>query len=381
VRDMISRSKLTYSLIGGFILAAVSVYLLASGVGGSVLRFDSTRFQIASGQGLLTQNGFEITAAAPETNQAMVVVSLDQPVEAEDFPNVSFKVPGLDQAVGAGMFWITAVEPTKGHPMPLTMEQVRSGRVSLETAPEWRGKILRIGFVVQGPWSAPVTFRELGVLPREVAFSELAARWARQWTHWTPWDGRAINFYMGAELTERQITPVVFTALWVLWAALIFFAWRGEQLRTTLAVLVLGGWALLDTRWQIDLWQRHGRELDEAVFLEDQRRQMMLSELKARQFDSRPDARIFIISADPTGYAAYRTRYHLAAANTSFGLDRLPSAAERREGDYLIVFGLRDRLEYSRSSGILESSSERISADLIANAPEIGGVFRVRAER
>jgi hypothetical protein len=79
------------------------------------------------------------------------------------------------------------------------------------------------------------------------------------------------------------------------------------------------------------------------------------------------------------GYAVYRTRYHLGAADTSFGLDRLPSIAERRAGDYLIVFGLRDRLEYVRSRGVIESSTESIPVDLIANSPETGGIFRIRA--
>jgi hypothetical protein len=376
---MISRDKLIYSIIIGFLLAALTIYLLAGGAGGSAVRYESGRFQTIAGQGVLTQSGLELIAPDSSTGQVMVIVPLDQPINAADYPMVSFKVPGLERASGAGIFWITAADPSRGHPMPLTLDQVRTGLVSLEGSPQWRGQVVRIGLVVQGPWSGQVTFRELGVLPRDVRMEDVAARWFRQWIHWAPWDAGASNFYVGAERSERRVTPVVFVSLWVLLACLVYLAWRGDRPLWVVAALVLGGWSLLDLRWQIDLWQRHGVEEPDAVLVADQRRRETLSQFRATQIAANPDARVFVISGDPIGYAVYRTRYHLGATNTSFGLDRLPSITERRAGDYLIVFGLRDRLEYVRSRGVIESSTESIPVDLIANSPETGGIFRIRA--
>ena len=375
---MISRNKLLYSIIAGFALSWLAMVLIEGGIAGPSARYDSTAFKIVTGQGLLTQSGFEVTAPA-ESGQAMVVVELPKPLEAAQIPQLTFKAPGIERAAGAGMFWVTAADPTRGTPMPLTLEQVKTGEVNLEGNPNWRGEILRVGFIVQGPLGAPVVFRELGLVGIDQSLGNLVTRVARQWTHFSGWDGGAVNFYLGAERSERRLTPLVFTTLWVLFTALVYFAWRGERRRWVIAAVVLGGWLLLDLRWQLDLLQRHGQDEPDPALMADQRRQTLLSELKERQFDQRPDSRVFIISADTTSYAVYRTRYHLGATNTSFGLDRLPSAAERRAGDYLIVFGLRDRLEFSRSRGVLESSTESIPVDLITNSPETGGIFRIRS--
>jgi hypothetical protein len=375
---MISRSKLAYSVTAGFLLAWIAAYFLEGGIAGPSARYDSTRFQAVAGTGVLTQSGFEVTSAAPN-GQAMVVVELPESIDASDFPQITFKAPGLESAAGAGLFFITAAEPTRGFPIPLTLEQVRAGSVALDSVPNWRGEIIRIGFVVQGPWPQPVVFRELGLVPLERSLGALVTRVSRQWVQWSGWDGGAVNFYIGADRSERRLTPLVFTSLWVLFAALIYLAWRGEQRRLVIVSLILGGWLLLDLRWQVDLWQRHGADEPDPALLADERRRALLTQLKESQLGQRPDARVFIISADTTGYSVYRTRYHLGATQTSFGLDRLPSANERREGDFLIVFGLRDKLEYSRSRGVIESSTEIIPVDLIANSPETGGIFRIRA--
>ena len=98
---MISRNKLLYSIIAGFALSWLAMVLIEGGIAGPSARYDSTAFKIVTGQGLLTQSGFEVTAPA-ESGQAMVVVELPKPLEAAQIPQLTFKAPGIERAAGAG---------------------------------------------------------------------------------------------------------------------------------------------------------------------------------------------------------------------------------------------------------------------------------------
>ena len=109
----------------------------------------------------------------------------------------------------------------------------------------------------------------------------------------------------------------------------------------------------------------------------DQRRREALSKLR-EEFNGFGQARILLVSHDPSGYVAYRSRYHLGAARTSFAMDRLPTSAERQPGDYLLLMSSTEPLTVDKARGFVSSQTERIPVDFLKNAPEAGVLLRVR---
>jgi len=376
---MISWPKLAVAVTGGLLAALVALFLLSGGLPAEPTRVGAERFQQGAGTGGLSAAGFAVTGVGVN-EQALVFVSLQPPVAAEEYPIIRLSAMGLDKAQGAGVFWVNSDEPTRGHPRPLTLAEVRGGQIDLTGSPAWRSQIIRLGFIVQGPLSAPVVFDSVTLEGRPVSLTTFMSRLVRNWVSLSHWDGGSINFYVGSEKTERVLTPTLTLGLFVLFSAVFYLLLRGPNPLVVAASLVVLAWGLLDLRWQADLWHRHATSMADPALEKDRLRADQLEQLRARWPQEPVGRRIFIVTSEPSGFDAYRTRYHLGALPTSFGLSRLPTATERRPGDVLIVLGLRERLEYSVPKQRLETDQESISAVLIWNSPQTGGIFQIRPE-
>lgn len=377
---MITRYKVLLAVLGGGVLALATLFLLEGGIDGPTIRLDSRQFALVSGQGSATQAGFQLTGAG-DNAQAMVVANLPYPVSAAEYVSLTFKAPGLDQVQGSGVFWITAGNPTQAWPRALALPEVQAGEVQVVDHPQWSGQITRIGFVVQGPLMSPVTFQEVGLIPRSVQFATVLDRLAGHWTTVSEWDGGSINFFLGVERSERRISPSLLMLCWVIYFGLIYLLLRGPNPTLTLTIALLAATFVLDARWQMQLWYRHFNHGDDPVLVKDERRAQKLSEARRQLLDSlAEDQRLFIVSDDPSGYDVYRTRYHLGSVPTSFGLDRLPRSDEWRPGDLMLVLGLNERLDYQRSTRLVITRSASLPATLLSNTPEAGAIFQLRAE-
>lgn len=376
---MISWPKLAVAVSVGLLAALGTLFLLSGGLPAEPTRVGAEQFQLGSGTGGPSATGFVVTGVG-SNEQAMVFVSLQPSIEAEEYPIVRLNATGLDKAQGAGVFWVNSDEPTRGHPRPLTLAEVRGGQIDLAGSPAWRSQIIRVGFIVQGPLSAPVMFDSVTIEGRPVSLANFVSRVGRNWVSLSDWDGGSINFYVGAEKTERVLTPTLMIGLFALFAGVIYLLLRGPSPLVVVASLVVLGWGLLDLRWQADLWHRHATSMTDPSLEKDRLRAGQLEQLRVQLPEVPEGRRIFIVTSEPSGFDAYRTRYHLGALPTSFGLARLPTAAERRAGDVLIVLGLKERLEYSVPRQRLETDQESISATLIGNSPQTGGIFQIQPE-
>lgn len=375
----------------GLVLALLAMHLWQMSLKAPDVRFEARDFQLIGGEGSLTQTGLEVRAPA-ENGQAMVMVPLPR-VPASEIETLTFKARGLDQAFGSGLLWLTAEEPARARSVPLSLSIVQAGEISTANLEGWEGEVIGVGFVVQGPFTEPVVFQQLGTVPAQVGLGDTLVRMMGNLTHWTDWEGGSVNFYIGAERQERRLTPALMVGLWVLFSIAVYalgmrmVAGRAggdpidlQKLATASLVLFLLGWALLDIRWQIDLWQRHVSAWTDPTLADDAERKIALQALRTQVLDPVPDRRVFLISAQPTEYRTYRTRYHLGAAPVSFGMNRLPTVAERASGDILLVLGSTDRLIFERATGRLESSTESIPVTLLGNTPQTGGVFLIAEE-
>jgi hypothetical protein len=382
--DMLSRRSIALTVSAAVLAVPLAVLILWLWERLSTepsARFEGVSFQLLSGEGGFGQGGLELRQVGPNGQGIMGVRIRNLP--AEKFGEISFSMLGLENAQGAGVYWHRKSDPGVSHARALSIDEVRNGRARLDVDPQWVGEIQTFGFIVQGPIKSAVVLRSLGFVPDNAAVSEVFSRLVQNWTSVTDWGGGSVNFYIGAERDERRLTPVAFGLTWLFSGLLIFLilrrmGWVNDDELPVTAVAVAGFlvvWAALDLRWQVDLWQRHFVPTDDALVAADERRAKLWAEVRPRLFNAQ--SRVFIVSDDPSGYLAYRTRYHLGATRSSFGMLRLPNVAERRAGDLILILGSREPLQVDRSKNLLFSPSESVPATLVFNSPELGTVFRV----
>jgi len=135
----------------------------------------------------------------------------------------------------------------------------------LRQVPEWRGRIVEIGFA-QFP-VAQLVPPPRGFKPFEIVEAGLwSPSWRGDvlalWTDWFgawPWTQRSVHALGRDTDTPRALSLVVCVAIAVgvaiLCAALIL-GWRGRQLMMQSALVAGMGWIVLDATWQAGLWGR-----------------------------------------------------------------------------------------------------------------------------
>lgn len=353
-------------------ITLVLLFLVERNAGVPELRLEGFVFQLLVGQGGMTPSGLELRAP-DASGRALAALPLSN-LRAERYRALRFDVTGLDLAAGSSLYWVRADQPTVGLSRPLTLEEARRGDVQLDQDPRWRGEILSVGFIVQSPFDSPVLIRSIGFVPNETSFGDVTRRLLDNWTYLSDWDGGSVNFYVGARREERRLTPVVMVSIWLVTALLLGWVLGAKSMSV---VMLLVAWGLLDVRWQADLWARHLQPTNDSALEADARRAATLQEWR-NSWMTDATSRVFIVSDDPSGYAAYRSRYHLGAVRTSFGMTRLPNLAERRAGDFVLVLGSREPLQLNRRAGLLMSPTETVPIDLLAGTAEAGTLFRVR---
>ncbi len=342
------------------------------------LRFEGPSLMVLEGDAVASQGGLQVRGTSPQ-GRVIVGVGLAG-IDASRLGAVVFDAPGLQTATGAGLYWTARSNPSLGIPRELSLAEVVRGRADLSTDPRWTGNLESLGLIINGPLKGEITIRYLGLVPQRPGLTDVAAQLARNWVSPADWDGGAVNFYIGADRTERRYTRALSVLLWILSFAVL--CRLAERLRVaqppiekTLLVALLVGWALLDLRWQTDLVHRYLAPSNDQLVEVDRRRAALWAQ--ARKPLEREGTRVFLVSDDPSSFLTHRTRYHLGSVRTSMGMTRLPQRSERRAGDYLLVLGSREPLSYDAARGVLSGGGEAVPARLLFNSPVIGALFEV----
>lgn len=290
-------------------------------------------------------------------------------LQADAFASVVVEVEGYRPRDTLHVLWSTTAAPDTVVGMPLSWSGGATLAARLEGQPPWRGGVTALGVGVVGPLAAPLTIRRLTLVPRSAAASAAAA-W-REWTAFEGLDAHSSNFVIGgSDRLRPRLRPVPATAAWLALALGVHILARGLRRRgpdpRVVAAVVLTGWAVLDLRWQVDLWRQLGltREryagkswLDKRLAAEDGDLFRFALELKARLPPS-PQV-VYLLARDPEGadrYLQLRTRYHLLPHNVCAN-DALPPA-EIAAGEYLVVLGSRSDLVYDDAAGTLRATPD-----------------------
>ena len=374
----------------GGALASVLVLLLFYRLGGLAvvappLVLTGAELRLVAGQGEPTPSGLEIRQPGPE-GVAAVQTPVRRMVRAALYNRLSWRVRGLEPDQRLRLAWVTLAEPRKSRELTLPPAGPDGiGELDLRAEPDWQGRIAALGLIVPGPFPQPLLLDRLELQSASLSFGDLL-RWAlEEWTSFENWSQRSINYTAGAPL-DALFPPVLVVALWIGFGGVLYALFepsRRWKLMPYTALFLLG-WLVLDLRWQWDLRQRLEQTVERFAGKSEEDRRLVALDgdlyrflLDVRRHLPVHPVRLFVVSDDPHGFRAGRTRYHLLPHNGYAGFSRVPNPGEARAGDYVLILSPLAGVGYNRESRALEWQGGRLSAEMLHVAPA-GALFRVR---
>ena len=376
------------AVAGAFL--AVVLFMLFYRIGGLAsvappLVLTGAKLQLVQGEGEPTPSGLLIRRSGAQGRAVVQAAARRAP--ASLYGQVAWRLDGATSEQDLQLAWVTLAAPHTVRTRPLPHQT--AGVLDMTAEPHWQGRILALGLIVSGPLTQPIRLDRLELRPVMPSWATLGRELVADWTAFEPWSQRSINFAADAPL--NALFPPVSLVLLALLLSAAGYAVLEPPRRTPNALwpyvaLFLLGWLILDLRWQWTLSQRleqtaadfagkspaqRWQVLDEALypFLQAVRNQLPAS--------APVSTRLFIISADPTGFEAGRTRYHLLPYNSHLGFTGLPPSDAVRSDDYLLLLAPLEHLRYDSTHHVLEQGSLRLPVTLRYRA-ELGGLFQVR---
>ena len=192
-------------------------------------------------------------------------------------------------------------------------------------------------------------------------------------------------------LTYQLAWVVASVLLYLLLALLLKPRYRSGSATTALTVCFLVAWALLDARWQWQLWQqlqetyqqfagktpaqKRLAEIDGALFEFAQ----TLKHALPKQPSPAGAARVFIVSGGTSSKAIFdrlRVRYHLLPYNAYAAPDGLPPADVISAGDYVLILQPYTGIQYDNQAKRLAWDQTQLAVEPLV-ADELGVLFRV----
>ena len=345
-------------IAGGLLASALTVVLIGSIVRSSDGRLaDAPAAIIADGaqlalvQGGGRSDGTAFVLEAPGAGGVAVLAAKLSPFPAEEFSRVEWTLAAA-QPPEVAFIW-----RTREHPRRTYSKRVRwlvNGAAPLDLAAEdgWSGTITGVGLMAVGVTSA-IRVQSLRIIAPSAALA--AVELARQWAAPTPLRGYSVNYPFDAERGhDLPALPAVAAAeALAIGLYLALARWRRwPRDRRVLWAIAVGGWLLLDLRWQANLWREAGAralkfagkstgEMHRAA--EDAPLYEMLERVKSAL--PPPPVRI-VLYCDNDNLCA-RAAFQLYPQNVYRALHRrrtLPAPEELHEGDHLLLL-------YSRALG------------------------------
>jgi hypothetical protein len=388
-----TRLILSALLSAASVVAGYHVYELCTVASSApVVVLDATDLKLAQGRGQLTQQGLEIRDVTASGTAAVIGVLTGLP--ATRYRSVTWDAVGLADALAVNLVWRIAQEPEVTQARLLTPEELRAGAIEMDESSGWEGQLLGVGFLIAGPLNREVIVGSVSLTPQPPRLLESIGSLARRCGYWEPWNAGSINFY-AENPPGALLTPVAMVAIWIgMSLALYRLAggkFAGRQGRTAVVLIVLGGWLVLDLRWQ---WVLHERLTStkarygsvgeyrgvSSIYQTFAEAEDALAQVAAEMRGRLPDvpSRLFILSADPGGYVSARLRYLLAPHRGYLGRLRLPNRQQARAGDYVLLVQPNNTIHYDPSERSLRWKNRSLRADLVY-ATAFGNLFIIRS--
>src|SRR5689334_22790617 len=216
--------------------------------------------EVAAVQGTGRKDGQAFVLEAPGPEGIAVLTAKLAPFRAQDFSRVEWSIFSAQAPPELAVVWRTREHPKRNYTKRLRW--LMSGAAPLELSAEdgWSGTITGVGLLVGPGLTMPLRVGTLRIASHSATVT--AAEWLRQWTEPHPLRGYSVNFPFDAERAHDlpALTAVAGAEALAIGLYLLLARWRGwPRDRRVLWGVFVGGWLLLDLRWQANLW-REARE-------------------------------------------------------------------------------------------------------------------------
>jgi hypothetical protein len=250
-------------MIAGALLALGLALVVASAIIGSSggRLSDAPAPILAEGADLVVTQGAgrkddrSFVLETPGAEGVSVLTARVLPFQASEFSRVEWIVSS-PQPLDLVFVWRTREHPRRNFSKPLRW--LVNGVAPLHLASEdgWTGTITGVALLVGPGMSAPLRVDTLRIA--SPAATDTARELAQQWSARNPLRGYSINFPFDAE-RGHDLSALIAVAIAVGLAMVVYLVlarWRGwpRDGRVLWAVFV-GGWLLLDLRWETNLWR------------------------------------------------------------------------------------------------------------------------------
>lgn len=302
-------------------------------------------------QGTARKDGSSFVLEAPAADGAAVLAAKLTPFAAREFSRVEWTIDSA-QGPQLAFVWRTRENPRRTYSKPLSWLVTGAAPLSLTAEDGWSGTITGVGLVAAAI-NTPVSVRSLRIVSPSVIAA--ADGLARQWSARNPLRGYSVNYPFDAERGHDlpAVVAVAIAEAAALAVYLLLARWRGwSRDRRVLWGIFLGGWLLLDLRWQTNLWREAetradrfaGKSTAQMHFAADDAPLYALMDKMKGALPGTP-VRVFLY-CDNDNLCA-RAAFLLYPHNiyrAVHGRRTLPAPEELHEGDYLL-------LVYSRALG------------------------------
>jgi len=310
------------------------------------LQWTAAKLRAARGTAEPGRAGLVVTAADASHS---AIVALDTSFRARDYLAVAWDVSGVPDNVQATLLWYSDVNSSRVFRRPLTVDSGHIAPAIVDGEPHWLGRIVGLALLIEGDFAEPIVVHSVTVKPMSAL--QVLADTARGWLAFEPWTGASINGLHVA--SERGVPPLSAALAAVAGLASLLYAglawWKphrfGAGLGAGLAVIVLAGWAVADSRWQWNLAQQARATLAQYGGKSWEERHLAAEDgalfgfiEKVREKLPPPPARVFM--AAELQYFRARGAYHLYPYDVYYdpSSPALPPAGVMHAGDYVAVF-------------------------------------------
>lgn len=351
--------------------------------GPRIIRGDD--LQVRLGTGKANENGAMQLTGLHKGEDDRAILTQRTSFAASDYSFIEYGMSGRNVGETIYLIWRTADHPQKVSNIPLHWrgDNVETAFVGKQS--EWVGRITEIGFDIYGDLRGqPLIISNLTLLPpsrREL----LRTVWS-EWTAFRGWTQKSVNFLQGRP-AHGILSPTPVMAAWSALTLVILasiYCFRRSHNLVAYASAVLIPWIALDLLWQANL----SSQLEETryLFTEKSQHEKHLADLNPELYQyaeylkhevlPAPGQRIFLLhDSEKMTYTRLKTQYYLLPHNI-YNYDRFPRKKATRVGDYILVLGTVNGLEFSPDTNTLAWKGKSLTVKLVDSRAD-GSLFQV----
>jgi hypothetical protein len=323
-------------------------------------------FRVVAGTGEPVAGGLRVRGTG-KGEVALQTMLPDGGFDAGDFAVLRYRFDELPRTLEVSFLFRRADRPADVQTVSLPWPGRGIASFALSELPEWRGRIIEVGFA-EYPTPQAIPPRT-GFAPFVLRDAELwSASWrgamgvlATEWSGYWPWSQRSVHA-LGRDVTRQGSASLVLAVACVaagivLWAFLLL-GLRGRALGAFAAACAGIAWLALDLHWQSSLQWRLGAARDVYAQLDYAQRtetvvdaslRDVANQVRQQLADARDGAHV-LVAAD-SAYTVLRLVWHLQPLNVAIwsqvlGDGRMPTA-----GTWLVVYdapSLRGSPQFAR---------------------------------